>query len=172
MAITCISGRVYTGLWRRNLARGKIETNCHVKYRLYGPIPMCREAFFSAVPPFAATQTDGATSLRNNYYKYPAIVPPMEWIDSVPPISPMVEKTSRNEVRLYYRGAEPIKAFAFYKVAQGEEATIDEAMLIKIVVADKTLDVDLRDLPARNDDKLYVTVVDRNNNVSEWVQLR
>ncbi len=29
-------------------------------------------------------------SLQNNYYKYPAIVPPMQWIDSIIPLSPSV----------------------------------------------------------------------------------
>src|SRR6185503_2638794 len=32
-------------------------------------------------------------SLRNNYYKYPAIVPPMNWISSEKPKPPVVEKT-------------------------------------------------------------------------------
>ncbi len=29
-------------------------------------------------------------SLRNNYYKYPALIPPMPWIDSTPPLPPDV----------------------------------------------------------------------------------
>ncbi|MGN6533700.1 MAG: hypothetical protein ACTHK0_18305, partial [Ginsengibacter sp.] len=29
-------------------------------------------------------------SLRNNYYKYPAIIPPMNWIDSVKPLPPVL----------------------------------------------------------------------------------
>ncbi len=31
-------------------------------------------------------------SLRNNYYKYPALLPPMHWIDSVAPAAPTVSK--------------------------------------------------------------------------------
>ena len=32
-------------------------------------------------------------SLRNNYYKYPALLPPMRWIDNEKPWPPIVERT-------------------------------------------------------------------------------
>ncbi|MDB5247732.1 MAG: glycoside hydrolase [Segetibacter sp.] len=111
-------------------------------------------------------------SLRNNYYKYPALVPPMRWIDSIPPIACLQEKQDNGEVRLYYRGAEPIKGFAVYTLADGEMEAINNAILVKILIADKTVDIDLSTIPAKRSDKIFVSSVDRNNNVSEWVQVR
>lgn len=111
-------------------------------------------------------------TLRNNYYKYPALVPPMKWIDSIPPIKPLVENLANMQLRLYYRGAEPIKGFAVYSVSYNGVAKRQSSTLVKILVADKTLDVDLTDIPAKANDKIFISSVDRNNNVSEWVQVR
>lgn len=111
-------------------------------------------------------------SLRNGYYKYPALIPPMKWIDSIPPISPLMENLNEDQVRLYYRGAEPIKGFAIYTVSPGEIDDINNAALAVILVADKTIDVSLSSIPSTSGDKIYVSAIDRNNNVSEWVQLR
>jgi uncharacterized lipoprotein YddW (UPF0748 family) len=111
-------------------------------------------------------------TLRNNYYKYPALVPPMKWIDSIPPIKPLVENVANMQVRLFYRGAEPIKGFAVYTVPYNVSANVKASTLVKILIAEKTLDVDLADISARANDKIFISSVDRNNNVSEWVQVR
>ncbi len=109
-------------------------------------------------------------SLRNNYYKYPALVPPMQWIDSIPPMQPLVENLSKDEVRLYYRGSEPIKGFAIYAVAGDEND--ENAHLVKVLVADKTEDLKLSTVARTFSDKIFVASIDRNNNVSTWVQLK
>jgi uncharacterized lipoprotein YddW (UPF0748 family) len=111
-------------------------------------------------------------SLRNNYYKYPALVPAMKWIDSIPPIKPLIENLSANKVRLLFRGAEPIKGFVVYTVPNNTFQTRDKATLVKVLVAERNLDVDLNGLPAQANDKIFISSVDRNNNVSEWVQVR
>ena len=111
-------------------------------------------------------------TLRNNYYKYPALIPPMKWIDSIAPIKPLVEKVNDMQLRLYYRGAEPIKGFAVYTVPYNVFANRKAATLVKILVAEKTLDVDLADVSAKANDKIFISSVDRNNNVSDWVQVR
>ncbi len=111
-------------------------------------------------------------SLRNNYYKYPALPPPMKWIDSIAPIKLLTEKINTRQVRLFYRGAEPIKGFAVYAVPFNVFTTRDKATLIQVLVAEKTLDVTLSDFPAKANDKIFISAVDRNNNVSEWVQVR
>ena len=36
-------------------------------------------------------------SLQNNYYKYPALLPPMRWIDNEKPWPPIVERTITND---------------------------------------------------------------------------
>jgi uncharacterized lipoprotein YddW (UPF0748 family) len=110
-------------------------------------------------------------SLRNNYYKYPALIPPMSWIDSVPPLAPLYDDLKRDNIRLYYRGAEPIKGFAVYVLPRGEDEQMENATLVKILLADKTIDVDLSEIPTNKRDKIFISSVDRNNNVSEWVKV-
>ena len=109
-------------------------------------------------------------SLRNNYYKYPALVPPMPWIDSIKPMQPLFENVSKDEVRLYYRGSEPIKGFAVYAVAADEND--ENAHLVKVLVADKTEDFKLTSITQNISDRIFVASIDRNNNVSQWVQVK
>jgi uncharacterized lipoprotein YddW (UPF0748 family) len=111
-------------------------------------------------------------SLRNNYYKYPAIVPPMHWIDSIPPLTPLTEEIDNNKVRLLYRGAEPINGFAVYVLPKDEDELMENAMLVKILVADKTVDLDLSEIETNRKDKIFISAIDRNNNVSEWARVK
>ncbi len=96
----------------------------------------------------------------------------MKWIDNVPPVKPLLENINRRQVRLFYRGAEPIKGFAVYAVPYNIFTTRDKATLIQVLVAEKTLDITLADFPAKANDKIFISAVDRNNNVSDWVQVR
>ncbi|MDB5192091.1 MAG: glycoside hydrolase [Segetibacter sp.] len=111
-------------------------------------------------------------TLRNNYYKYPALPPPMAWIDNIPPLAPLYEKLSNNEYRLLYRGSEPMKAFAIFTVEQGKQLFMENATMIKLLVEDKVAEINLNTLNAKSTDRIMVAVVDRNNNISDWEQLR
>lgn len=127
--------------------------------------------YFSSAS-FARNPNGWSDSLHNNYYRYPALIPPMKWIDSIPPISPLMETLNEDQVRLYYRGAEPIKGFAIYVLPPGETEDINKATLTTILVADKTIDLNLSSIPSTSGDKIFASSVDRNNNVSDWVRLR
>jgi uncharacterized lipoprotein YddW (UPF0748 family) len=111
-------------------------------------------------------------SLRNNYYKYPALVPPMKWIDSVPPLKPLTESLGKDEVRILYRGAEPIKGFAVYTMPAAKAIYKSTPTLVKILVAEKNYKLQLSSVPANDNEKIFVVSIDRNNNVSEMVQVR
>jgi hypothetical protein len=60
-------------------------------------------------------------SLQNNYYKYPALLPPMRWIDNEKPWAPIVEKTITSDSVINFtvkpdpRNLVPIKYFVIYK---------------------------------------------------------
>ncbi len=110
-------------------------------------------------------------SLRTNYYALPAIIPPMKWIDSIPPPKPLVTK-KKNVFTAVYKGEEKIKQFAIYALPQKVDAKMEYATLISLVVADKTIDFDRSKSIANADDRLFIAVVDRNNNVSEWVEMK
>ncbi len=61
-------------------------------------------------------------SLRNNYYKYPALLPPMRWIDNEKPWPPIVEKTIKDSLIQFSvkpdpRNLVPIKYYVVYKYA-------------------------------------------------------
>lgn len=62
-------------------------------------------------------------SLQNNYYQYPALLPPMRWIDNEKPWAPIVERSLINDsvIRLIVkpdpRNLIPIKYYVLYKYA-------------------------------------------------------
>ena len=62
-------------------------------------------------------------SLRDNYYKYPALLPPMRWIDNEKPWAPIVERVITNDSMITLtarpdpRNLVPIKYYVVYKYA-------------------------------------------------------
>jgi uncharacterized lipoprotein YddW (UPF0748 family) len=52
--------------------------------------PEVQGSIFFSSKSFSSNPNGWSDSLRNNYYKYPAIVPPMPWIDSVKPPRPVL----------------------------------------------------------------------------------
>ncbi len=62
-------------------------------------------------------------SLKDNYYKYPALLPPMRWIDNEKPWAPIVDRVINNDsmitltVRPDPRNLVPIKYYVIYKYA-------------------------------------------------------
>lgn len=60
-------------------------------------------------------------SLQNNYYKYPALLPPMHWIDSEKPLAPVItQKISAGsflelDVKPDPRNTVPVKYYVLYK---------------------------------------------------------
>ncbi len=71
--------------------------------------PQIQGSIFFSSATFASNPNGWSDSLRNNYYKYPAIVPPMAWIDSEKPVRPALLFDSSkvsiydNSVDLYIR---------------------------------------------------------------------
>ena len=52
--------------------------------------PQVQGSVFFSSSTFNSNPNGWSDSLKNNYYKYPAIVPPMNWIDSVKPAQPEI----------------------------------------------------------------------------------
>jgi hypothetical protein len=84
----------------------------------------------------------------------------------------LFEKLESNKYRLFYRGAEPIKGFAIFTVEQGKQLFRENARMISLIIADKVTDLALQNLNTKATDRIMVATVDRNNNVSDWEQLR
>jgi uncharacterized lipoprotein YddW (UPF0748 family) len=111
-------------------------------------------------------------SLRNNYYYYPALVPPMPWIDDAVPDQPTVTKKAGSMVHLENKGTETIKAFAVFILDQGLPVKLVNAQLVQLVVSDKSALLDLSKVPDTEGKRICVASVDRNNNVSQLLELK
>ena len=111
-------------------------------------------------------------SLRNNYYRYPALVPPMPWLDNSIPSKPLIEKQANNMVKLVYKGDDKIKAFGIVTLTLNTEVKFYLSQLVQLVVTDKMAVVDLSKIPNTKNKRIFVVAVDKNNNVSPMVELK
>lgn len=128
-------------------------------------------AYFSSKS-FEKNPNGWSDSLRNHYYHYPALVPPMPWIDNSAPAQPLIEMLPNNMVKLVYKGDEKIKAFGILTLTQNTEVRFVLAQLVQLVVADKMAVIDLTKIPDTKDKRIFVVAVDLNNNVSPMTELR
>lgn len=117
-------------------------------------------------------------SLRNNYYALPAIVPPMKWIDSVPPPKPMLNQSrvrfdGKNLKLAFTNKSTDVRNYAFYYSAENNINVQDVKFLYAIIPAAQIENAVIK-LPA-SDKKinhyLKITAIDINNNESEAEQL-
>jgi hypothetical protein len=64
-------------------------------------------------------------SLQQNYYRYPALIPPMEWISTVKPATPIIDRFSRKgesivfKVRSSEKNSVPVKYYVLYRFPAG-----------------------------------------------------
>jgi len=110
-------------------------------------------------------------SLQNNYYYHPALIPPMEWIDSTKPAKPVVELKSSSS----YNNAITIeiskqaedkdtKAFVIYTFL--EDSSDTTGSIYKIIPSSGQVSVSLPYFELVKK-RIAVTSVSRNNNESE-----
>lgn len=111
-------------------------------------------------------------SLRNHYYRYPALVPPMPWIDNSIPAQPLIQKQDNNTFKLVYKGDKKIKAFGVLTLTLNTEVRFALAQLVQIIVADKVAVVDITKIPDTKSKRIFVVSVDQNNNVSPMTELK
>jgi hypothetical protein len=115
-------------------------------------------------------------SLKVNYYKYPALVPPMPWIaGEKPPPPKVIELTQTSNRKLTCRivpelpSGEPIRLLAVYRKA-GRSMGLQDGILIQTLPFRDTLDV-MIDLPEGTDQSLvYFTYVSHINIESDPVR--
>lgn len=134
--------------------------------------PTTEGSVFFSSKTFEKNPLGWSDSLRNHYYHYPALVPPMPWIDNSAPAQPLIEKQAGNTVKLVYKGDEKIKAFGILTLTQNTEVKFVLAQLVQIVVADKMAIIDLSKIPDTKDKRIFVVSVDLDNNVSPMTELK
>lgn len=127
-------------------------------------------AFFSSKN-FERNPNGWSDSLRYNYYRYPALPPPMPWISNAAPAQPLVEKLGDAKYKLVYKGEERLKGFGIVTLTLNTEVQFTLGQLVKLVVTDKSATVDLNTIPDIKDKRVFVVSVDINNNVSPMTEL-
>lgn len=103
-------------------------------------------------------------SLRNNYYRYPALVPPMSWIPSTIPSEPEIIVgyiKEQNMVMFDFKGlkSDNLKGYALYRLPTAASATIDVPPYYFVPYTGK----DRIGVPYHEAYKYIVTAVNRNN---------
>jgi uncharacterized lipoprotein YddW (UPF0748 family) len=110
-------------------------------------------------------------SLRNDLYQYPALVPPMLWKDSIPPLSPRdFRATLRNgQLDLFWNAPEPATDgdeawyYVLYRFEEGERPTPHDPRHIVGICYDKRYFTDTSAEPGKKY-YYYLTAVDRLHN--------
>jgi uncharacterized lipoprotein YddW (UPF0748 family) len=122
---------------------------------------------------FAVNPHGWSDSLREHYYRVPAIIPPMKWIDSVPPAKPVIDqsKVSFDGTNLkvgFKNQTADTRNYAVYYSTENNIDTRDTRFLYAIIPA-AAINGAVIKLPV-SDKKinryLKVTAIDVNNNES------
>ena len=128
-------------------------------------------AYFSSKN-FENNPNGWSDSLRLNYYALPALIPPMKWMDSIPPSKPSFEKLKNNNYKIVYNGRKKIKGFAIFVLPPNIIEKRELSTFIELIVADKKIDFDRTKSIAASTDRIFVSAVDLNNNLSDWTELK
>ena len=138
--------------------------------------PNVQGAIYFSSKSFIRNPNGWNDSLQNNYYQHPALIPPMQWIDSLKPAKPMVKIIATNhqhdsiELELASKDSVSlIKAFVLYTF-EYDSMGFAVPNIYKILPGNQitrvTIPVEL------TDKKIAITCVTRNNNESEWEFLK
>jgi hypothetical protein len=134
--------------------------------------PSTQGAVYFSSKSFESNANGWTDSLRNRYYKYPALVPSIPWIDNSVPSQPLIEKMNNNQVKLVYKGDKKIKAFGILTLTLNTEVKFALAQLVQIVIADKVTTIDLSKVPDSKNKRIFAVAVDYDNNVSPLTELK
>jgi hypothetical protein len=130
------------------------------------------EIYFSSKS-FVKNPNGWNDSLQNNYNRTPALIPPMEWIDSTKPAKPIVRLVFSshyaNSIQFNLSlpdSAANIKAFVVYTYPQ-DSSYETNAKIYKIIPAGREAIINLPYFEMLNK-KIVITAVGRNNNESDF----
>ena len=122
---------------------------------------------------FAKNPNGWNDSLQNHYYRYPALVPAMPWIDNSIPAEPLFEKQKDGTLKIVYKGEEKIKGFGILVLsAPDAEVKFINAQLVKILIAEKSAVLDLSTIPEAKGKRTFIVTIDKANNVSPMRELK
>ncbi|HLA59908.1 MAG TPA: family 10 glycosylhydrolase [Puia sp.] len=127
------------------------------------------EVYFSSTS-FFKNPLGWNDTLREHFYNYPALIQPMQWIDSVRPAIPVVRVITQNDSLSFRFGAgnlkDALRGFAVYK-AEGN-FNIDSALVFRFIPnnSDPVTGFSLKTLITDSSSRYFVTAISRTNNES------
>ena len=132
------------------------------------------EIYFSSTS-FNRNPNGWNDSLQYHYYSQPALIPPMNWIDSIKPKAPTVVRTEfQKDSTSFYFLTEPSdpapRGFAVYRCTT-ENFNVDSIPPVAFIPWQPEAHITLKNVPAEKEreTRYYVTVVNRTNNESQAV---
>jgi len=128
-------------------------------------------AYFSAKN-FYKNPNGWCDSLRNNYYSTIALVPPMPWIDSVPPPNPVVERIGKKIVVKKGLESERLRSYIVYAFLPNKLDGDNAANMVKLFEAKDELVLDENFLAYYAGKLIGVSALDWNNNESGVVVVK
>ncbi|RYY11937.1 MAG: hypothetical protein EOO04_34385, partial [Chitinophagaceae bacterium] len=141
--------------------------------------PEIQGAIYFSSKTFEKNPNGWNDSLQNNYYKYPAIIPAMDWIDTTRPQQPIVVKVSSEtmggvfvlDIKKHVQ-SKPVKGFIIYSFAGDDTVrdTEDPRNILQIAYTTASTSVMLSTASNKNR-VLAVSTLDTNNNESELVMV-
>ena len=141
--------------------------------------PQIQGSIFFSSSTFNSNPNGWSDSLRNNYYKSPAIVPPMPWIDSIQPERPelVFDSTKQNlypySIDFYLKpdsATERVNRYVIYHFDDIEDLNTEDPKNIKeiIVAGNNYYKYDLQSIPAQqNQIVIAATALTSTNNESD-----
>ena len=141
--------------------------------------PTVQGAVFFSSSSFQSNPNGWSDSLRNNYYNYPALIPPMPWIDSVKPHTPQFhmeyDVKGQSSTAWLSKGADgdSLRCFAIY---QTDSAAInpDSVHAFAVIPYDLVAGFTVHHDPAEQKGPAhyyFVTAISRNNVESDPIPL-
>lgn len=110
-------------------------------------------------------------TLRNNYYAFPSIPPPMKWVDSTQPTKPSITRMKNGIVKIALSSREKIKGFGVFVVNEDDEPNYTNAQLVAIATQATGSDIDVNKWLKKNK-RIFIATISRTNNVSDWVEVK
>ena len=141
--------------------------------------PQLQGSVYFSSKSFSHNPNGWSDSLRNNYYKYPAIPPPMPWIDSIKPERPVLlydsskPAANTNYIDLYFRQTEEdpmINRYVIYQFEDPEKMDMSDPKNIKelIISGNNFYRFNLQNIPAdQNKIVIAATSLTSTNNESD-----
>lgn len=141
--------------------------------RLLRATPQALGSIFFSSKSFNRNPNGWNDSLQKNFYRLPALIPPMSWIDNRKPSSPRVEVNLLDSMlRLTIRPVKDTVAVKFYVLYKTEGDTGAFRQIDKIILPENGLAHSTTLRSGVNSTQFSVTAVSRTNNESEPVRFR